>query len=100
VASWWVAEDGKLHKCQWQGGGLTNGSADGLIYPVGRVKAIGGMDAEEAKKGTGNVSVFKFLAKLTHEDTRIEQWHKKKLVDDDGVRPPSTSPRPSAAPTR
>ena len=83
-ASWWVMEGGKLHKCQWQNGELTNGSPDGLLFPVGRVKALGGMSPEEARKGTGSVSVVGFLAKMTHPDTRIEQWHKTKVTDEAG----------------
>ena len=83
--SWWAEDDDKLVKCQWSNGELTNGEPDGLLYPVGRAKVIGGMSAEEAKKGTGTLTVVGFLAKLTHPDTRIEQWHKSKIADETGL---------------
>ncbi len=83
--SWWIHEGDTMWKCQWQNGELINGKPDGLLYPVGRVKAIGGMSAEDAKKGTGALNPISFLAKLTHPDTRIEQWHKAKVHDEAGV---------------
>ena len=48
AASWWVDDGVSLWKCQWEGGGLINGKTDGLLYPVGRVKALGDMTTEEA----------------------------------------------------
>lgn len=84
--SWWIKSGTDMWKCQWQNATLVNGEPDGLLYPVGRVKAIGGMTEEEAAKGTGKISVFGFLAKLTHPDTKVEQWHKTKLVDEAGVK--------------
>ena len=84
-ASWWVQDDGALRKCQWQTATLVNGKPDGLLFPVGRVKAIGGLSAEDAAKGTGSVSPIEFLSYLTHPDTRIEQWHKTKITDETGT---------------
>jgi len=84
--SWWIKDDAKLWQCQWQTSTLVNGKADGLLMPVGRVKAIGGMTDEEAAKGTGSLNPISFLAKLTHPDTRIEQWHKTKIVDEAGEK--------------
>ena len=85
-ASWWIRSGSDMWKCQWQNDTLINGEPDGLLYPVGRLKAIGGMTAEEAAKGTGSISPIGFLAKLTHPDTRVEQWHTTKLVDETGVK--------------
>lgn len=85
-ATWWIEDGTSLWKCQWETADLVNGKPDGLLYPVGRVKAIGGMTAEEAAKGTGAVDPVTFLARLTHPDTRIEQWHKTKVADEAGVK--------------
>jgi cation/acetate symporter len=85
-ASWWVKDNDILWKCQWQTATLVNGDPDGLLMPVGSVKAIGGLTPEEAAIGTGSVSPVKFLAFLTHPDTRIEQWHKAKVVDEAGEK--------------
>ncbi|RKZ16200.1 cation acetate symporter, partial [bacterium] len=84
-ASWWITDDNKLWECQWQNASLVNGKPDGLLYPVGRIKAIGGMSDEDAAAGTGSLGPVGFLARLTHPDTRIEQWHKAKVVDEAGV---------------
>jgi cation/acetate symporter len=84
--SWWHLEEGSYWKCQWENGELVNGEADGLLLPVGRVKAIGGMNAEEAKQGTGRLNPFTFLSTLTHPETRIEQWHKAKVLDENGLK--------------
>ncbi len=86
-ASWWKRDaDGTLWQTQWVAGGLVNGKADGLLYPVSRAKVIGGMSAEEAARGTGTLSPVGFLARLTHPDTRIEQWHTGKVVDEAGKK--------------
>jgi len=84
-ASWWITDDNKLWECQWQNASLVNGKPDGLLYPVGRIKAIGGMSDEDAAAGTGSLGPVGFLARLTHPDTRIEQWHKAKVADEAGV---------------
>jgi len=85
--SWWKKDaEGALWKAQWSGGGLVNGEVDGLYLPVGRLKAIGGMTAEEAQKGTGPLGIAGFLSKLTHPDTRVEQWHKKAVLDENGQK--------------
>ena len=84
VPSWWRSEGGRLWQCQWEGGGLVNGEAGGLLRPVGRLKAVGGLSAEEAARGTGRLDPVSFLAMLTHPDTRIEQWHKAKVDDGSG----------------
>ncbi len=87
VVSWWRKDsDDTLWQAQWTSAGLINGKADGLLYPVGRIKAIGGLDDEAAAQGTGSLGPVGFLAKLTHPDTRIEQWHKKSVFDENGVK--------------
>jgi len=85
-ASWWVQDGQTLRKCQWENDELVNGEPEGLLYPVGRVRQIGGMTAEEAAKGTGSLNIISFLAKLTHPETVIEQWHKTKVLDEAGVK--------------
>lgn len=85
-STWWIKDEGSLWKCQWEGAGLVNGKIDGLLYPVGRIKAIGGMSAEDAAEGTGRLNPVSFLAKLTHPDTKIEQWHKTKVGNAAGDR--------------
>jgi len=85
-ASWWKQDGDMMWKCQWQTATLINGKADGLLYPVGRIKTIGGMTAEEGAKGTGRLNPITFLARLTHPDTRIEQWHKTKIFDETGEK--------------
>jgi len=82
AASWWVKDGDTLWKCQWQGGGLVNGQTDGLLMPVGRVKEIGG----QTEADTGPLNPISFLAKLTHPDTKIEQWHKAKVGDEAGTK--------------
>jgi len=83
--SWYRRDDdGALWKAQWEGMGLINGEPDGLLYPVGRLKAIGGLSPEDAAQGTGRLDVVSFLATLTHEDTRIEQWHQRMVFDEAG----------------
>ncbi len=85
--SWWRKDsDGVLWKTQFTSATLTNGSPDGLLYPVGRIKQIGGMDAAAAAQGTGALSPTSFLARLTHPDTRIEQWHKTAAFDESGEK--------------
>lgn len=84
--TWWRTEGESLWQCQWQNSTLVNGKADGLLQPVGRVKAVGGLDAEAARTGTGPTSPFRFLATLTHPDTRIEQWHNTKVYDEAGEK--------------
>ena len=87
VVSWWKKDaDGTLWQAQWSSASLVNGKADGLFHPVGRIKAIGGMNEEEAARGTGSLGPVGFLARLTHPDTRIEQWHKKTVLDEDGEK--------------
>ncbi|MEN8005721.1 MAG: cation acetate symporter [Candidatus Krumholzibacteriota bacterium] len=87
VVSWWKKDaDGTLWQAQWSSGSLVNGKPDGLLNPVGRIKAIGGMNEEEAARGTGSLGPAGFLARLTHPDTRIEQWHKKTVFDEDGAK--------------
>ena len=85
-ASWWAADGAKLWECQWQTADLINGKADGLLMPVGRLTAIGGLSEEDAAKGTGRLNPITFLAHLTHPDTRIEQWHKAKVLDEAGIK--------------
>ena len=77
-------EDGALWKAQWEGGGLVNGKADGLLFPVGRLKFIGGL--EDGQTETGSLNILTFLSHLTHPDTRIEQWHKKAVFDESGEK--------------
>ena len=85
--TWWRKDASDvLWQAQWSSATLVNGQPDGLLYPVGRLKAIGGMSAEEAAKGTGSLSVTGFLARLTHPDTRVEQWHKKTVFDEKGEK--------------
>ncbi len=85
--SWWkVDPDGTLWQAQWRNATLVNGEPDGLLFPVGRIKTIGGMNGPEGAKGTGSVGPVGFLARLTHPDTRIEQWHKKTVFDDAGEK--------------
>jgi cation/acetate symporter len=85
--SWWKKDaEGALWKAQWSGGGLVNGEVGGLLLPVGRLKAIGGMTPEEAQKGTGPLGIAGFLSRLTHPDTRVEQWHKKAVFDEAGTK--------------
>jgi len=86
-ASWWKRDAaGNLTSVQWTGGGQTNGKAGGLLYPVGRVKAIGGLTPEQAAKGTGTLSPFGYLGHLTSADTRIEQWGTTKVTDEAGKK--------------
>jgi cation/acetate symporter len=85
--SWWKRDaDGVLWQTQWATAGLVNGKADGLLYPVSRATAIGGLSAEAAARGTGRLSPVGFLARLTDPNTRIEQWHTAKIVDETGQR--------------
>lgn len=85
--SWWRRDkDGALWQAQWVAGDQVNGVVGGLLRPVGRITAIGGLDAEAAARGTGPVSPVGFLATLTHADTRIEQWHSAKVTDESGKR--------------
>lgn len=87
TVSWWKRDaDGTLWQTQWQSGEIVNGKVGGLLHPVGRIKTLGGTSAEEAAKGTGPVGATGFLAKLTHPDTRIEQWHTKTVFDDGGAK--------------
>ena len=85
--SWWRRDkEGNLWQTQWESGGQINGETGGLLRPVGRVTAIGGLSAEEAARGTGSLTPVGFLARLTHPETRIEQWHTAKVVDEAGRR--------------
>lgn len=85
--SWWKRDAaGNLTQTQWTGGGHTNGKVGGLLYPVGRVQAIGGLSEEQAAKGTGTLSPFGFLAHLTNADTKIEQWATTKVTDEAGKK--------------
>jgi len=87
VVSWWKRDaEGILWQAQWSSASLVNGKPDGLLNPVGRIKAIGGLDEEVAAQGTGSLGPAGFLARLTHPDTRIEQWHKKTVFDEDGFK--------------
>jgi cation/acetate symporter len=87
AVTWWSRDpDGTLWKAQWQSDVLTNGEPGGLLFPVGRIKRIGGLDADEATAGTGTLDVVGFLSRLTHPETRIEQWHKKTVFDGDGEK--------------
>lgn len=86
-ASWWKRDaDGTLWQAQWATAKLINGRADGLLYPISRARAIGGMTPEAAARGTGAVTPVGFLARLTHPETRIEQWHSSKVVDEAGEK--------------
>lgn len=86
-ASWWKRDaNGALWQTQWATAKLVNGRADGLLYPISRPRAIGGMTPEEAARGTGAVTPVGFLARLTHSETRIEQWHSAKVVDEAGEK--------------
>lgn len=81
--TWWKRDAaGALWKSQWQSGALVNGEPGGQLLPVGRVKALGG---DVAERSTGALSPFAFLARLTHPDTRLEQWHTTRLTDEAGV---------------
>ena len=85
--TWWKLDaDGTLWQAQWQSADLINGEPDGLLFPVGRIKKIGGLDAEEGKRGTGSLSPVSFLARLTDPETRIEQWRKKTVFDGTGEK--------------
>jgi cation/acetate symporter len=84
--TWWKRDaDGTLWQTQWRSGNLTNGEPGGLLLPVGRTKQLGGSVAGAEQQRTGSVSPVAFLARLTHPDTRIEQWHTARLVDEAGV---------------
>ncbi len=81
--TWWRLDpEGVLWKAQWSSATLVNGEPDGLLYPVGRIKQLGGTDASR----TGAVGPVAFLAHLTHPDTRIEQWHERTVFDAGGAR--------------
>ena len=83
--SWWRRDAaGVLWQTQWAAGDLVNGKVGGLLYPVSRITAIGGLTEAEAARGTGPLSPVGFLARLTHPETRIEQWHTTKVADEDG----------------
>jgi len=80
--TWWKRDaEGALWKCQWQSGGLVNGDPDGLLMPVGRVRKLGGTEEIDGAQRTGSLSPIAFLARLSHPDTRIEQWHTTRLQD-------------------
>jgi cation/acetate symporter len=88
--SWWKRDAaGALWQAQWRSGTLTNGEPDGLLMPVGRVRVLGGSDEVGASGGTGTgtgaLSPIAFLARLTHPDTRIEQWHTTRVLDEADV---------------
>lgn len=86
-AAWWRRDaQGSLWQTQWVSGDEVNGVAGGLLRPVGRVTALGGMEPAEAARGTGPLSPVSYLARLTHPDTRIEQWHSTKVADEAGHR--------------
>ncbi len=81
--TWWRQDPaGTLWRAQWSSGELVNGDPDGLLYPVGRIKQLGGTDQSR----TGPVGPLAFLAHLTHPDTRIEQWHKRTVFDEAGAK--------------
>jgi cation/acetate symporter len=85
--SWWREDpSGALWKAQWTSGDLVNGTPDGLLFPVGRIKELGGLEASTESAQTGAVGPFAFLSHLTHPDTRIEQWHKRTVFDEAGVK--------------
>ncbi len=87
TVTWWKEDtEGTYWKAQWKTATLTNGKADGLLYPVGRIKQLGGLDDAAAAKGTGAVSPTEFLSRLTHPDTRIEQWHQGTAFDETGEK--------------
>jgi cation/acetate symporter len=80
--TWWKRDaEGALWQCQWQSGGLVNGDPDGLLMPVGRVRKLGGTEEIDGAQRTGRLSPIAFLARLSHPDTRIEQWHTTRLQD-------------------
>jgi len=88
--TWWRLDpENRLWKAQWEGAGLVNGEPDGLLYPVGRIKQIGGADAGAAAGAvaqTGSVGPVGFLARLTDPGTQIEQWHRRTVFDAAGER--------------
>ncbi len=85
--AWWKRDaEGLLWEAQWSGAGLVNGEADGLLAPVGRIRALGGYDEAAARRGTGRLGPVGFLARLTHPDTRIEQWHNRAVFDENGEK--------------
>ena len=87
ATTWWKRDAaGSLWKAQWRSGGLTNGEPDGLLLPVGRAWILGGAGGGESERQrTGILSPFAFLARLTHPDTRVEQWHTTRVLDEAGV---------------
>ncbi len=86
-ASWWRRDaTGALWRTQWKSGALINGETNGLLFPVGRVTAVGGLDADGAARGTGALDPVSYLARLTHPDTRIEQWHTATVADEAGTK--------------
>jgi cation/acetate symporter len=84
--TWWKRDAaGALWKSQWQGGGLINGDPEGLLMPVGRARILGGIEPDGNHQTTGTLSPIAFLARLTHPDTRVEQWHTTRVLDEAGI---------------
>jgi len=85
AVTWWKAEQKDrqqaiLKECQWmqdsEQGLLINGEPGDvfMLHKTGRLTDIAGMDDEQAKEGTGPLSPWAWLAKLSHPDTTFEQW--------------------------
>lgn len=88
VQSWWVKrEQGgvvTLEEAQWESQvagspKLVNGEPNAKLRQVGRLLAIAGDSSPDAK--TGALGPFDFLAKMTDEGTRVEQWKSSKFKD-------------------
>ncbi|MBN2194887.1 MAG: cation acetate symporter [Polyangiaceae bacterium] len=85
--TWWRRDaEGHVWRSQWKSATETNGEPGGLLYPVGRIRQVGGLDADAAARGTGPLSPVGYLARLTHPDTRVEQWHQASVVDEAGTK--------------
>ncbi|MBM4059843.1 MAG: cation acetate symporter [Planctomycetes bacterium] len=86
-ATWWRRDaQGSLWQTQWVSGSEINGVLGGLLRPVGRLTALGGLQPAEAARGTGSLTPVSYLAQLTDAETRIEQWHSTKVADETGNR--------------
>ncbi len=91
--SFWLVEHGKtepevlLRETQWSivkkdGSAFVNGapsSAENQIRLVGNLESIEGKIGDTAK--TGPINPFKFLAKLSDMNTKIQRWGEAKFSD-------------------